>query len=58
MLSVRLDRYAQSIEECTTLDELRELLRTIASAGLSEQDFSSLYSALTARKIVLMRGGP
>ena len=55
MVSARRDRYASCIEECQSLEELRDLLRVIASAGLSEQEFSSLYSRLSARKTALMR---
>jgi hypothetical protein len=55
MQILRRERYASSIEECRTLDDLRDLLRVIASAGLSEQEFSALYSALAARKRALLR---
>jgi hypothetical protein len=40
MRVLRIERYARCIEECHTLDELRALLRVIAAAGLSEQEFS------------------
>jgi hypothetical protein len=55
MRILQTERYARSIGECLTLDELRELLHVIAAAGLSEREFSGLYSRMSARKIALSK---